>query len=349
MESTKSVRAVLLAIALLVILLAAWETFWRMDGYPASPDDNRHLWAENRGKLKHLGAKDHVLIGSSRVLFDIQLDEWEEVTGRRPIQLAIAGGTPTPVFDDIVNNTEFNGTILMGITPFLFFFGAEPGYDFYDHPAGWAEHFHKRTYAQRFNHWMGKPLQRTFAFLENDEDVFYNDLDLKTIINRIPLKGRVPSMPPFPWFQYLDEDRNITMLEKVTADTAYAGMIKRTWQFFISSGDPPDSAVVVAVRDEVIRMTIENLEKFRSRGGKVIFIRCPSSDWIRDVENMGFPRENFWDILLEHTGAPGYHFEDYPFMNKYVLPEWSHLATPDAKQFTTDLANQLIKDGVLGQ
>ena len=70
------------------------------------------------------------------------------------------------------------------------------------------------------------PAQMTLACLENDEDVFYNDLDLRTLIDRIPLKGRAPSMPPFPWFQYLDKDRNMTMFERVAQDTAYAGMIK---------------------------------------------------------------------------------------------------------------------------
>ena len=30
-------------------------------------------------------------------------------------------------------------------------------------------------------------------------------------------------------FQHVDDERNITMLWKVSADTAYAGKIKRTW------------------------------------------------------------------------------------------------------------------------
>jgi hypothetical protein len=52
-------------------------------------------------------------------------------------------------------------------------------------------------------------------------------------------------------------------------------------------------------------------------------------------------------VLLENTGAKGYHFQDYDFMSKYELPEWSHLATPDAKVFTRDLVRQMLSDGVL--
>ena len=154
-------------------------------------------------------------------------------------------------------------------------------------------------------------------------------------------------MPPFPWFQYMDDHRQITMLEKVTTDTAYAGMIKRTWQFFIAGGPPPDSTMMANAKAAVLEMTKTSLDRFRARGGQVIFVRCPSSDWFRMVENAGFPRAAYWDVLLQTTGAPGYHFEDYEFMRKYTPPEWSHLATPDAKIFTKDVIAQMQKDGVL--
>lgn len=347
MSSQLLSRSAVAAIVLALVFLTVWELHWRSEGYPASPDDNRHLWAEQRAKVNALDSGDFILIGSSRVFFDIQLDEWEQVTGKRPIQLAIAGGTPTPVFQDIVDNSDFNGTIIFGVTPPLFFMGAQPGIDFWDHPASWVEHYHTRTYADRWNHLVGKPAQYTLACLENDEDVFYNDLDLRTLINRIPLKGRVPEMPPFPWFQYVDKDRNITMLEKVTQDTAYAGMIKRTWQFFITGGPPPDSAMVFGAKAAVMDMTMTYLERFRERGGNVVFIRCPSNDWFREIENMAVPRALFWDDLIRSTGAPGYHFEDYDFMSKYECPEWSHLDSPDARQFTLDVASQMLKDGAL--
>jgi hypothetical protein len=340
-------RSARLAVILLIPMLVAWEWHWRGEGYPRSPDDNRHLWAENRASVSRFGPEDVVLLGSSRVFYDIQLDEWEAVTGRRPFQLAIAGSSPMPVLQDILENTDFNGTLLIGVSPPLYFLGAGPGLDFWDRPVTWVEHFHDRTFAQRFNHWVGKPFQMSFAFLENDEDEFYNDLDLRTLVNRIPLKGRVPEAPPFPYFGYVDADRNMTMLDAVTSDTSYAGKIKRTWQYFIAGGPPPDSAWVVQQRETVLQMSVDYLERFRARGGQVIFVRCPSSGWFRMVENMGFPRAHNWDVLLEQTGARGYHFEDYPFLNKYEPPEWSHLATPDARQFTTDLVTQMKKDGVL--
>ncbi|GAA4955169.1 hypothetical protein GCM10023314_31110 [Algibacter agarivorans] len=45
--------------------------------------------------------------------------------------------------------------------------------------------------------------------------------------------------------------------------------------------------------------------------------------------------------------CPGYHFEDYEFMSKYTLPEWSHMNAEDAKTYTKDMVNKLISDGHL--
>lgn len=347
MQYSLSPRSVWLALAILVPAIVIWEWHWRSDGYPRSPDDNKHLWAENRGKVKNMGPDDVVLIGSSRVFYDIRLDVWEEVTGRKPLQLAMAGSSPMPALIDIVDKTDFNGTLLIGVTPPLYFLGAGPGMNFWDRPYKWIEHYHQRTYAQRFNHWVGKPFQASFAFLENDEDEFFNDLNLRTLIDRIPYKGRVEVPPPFPFFGYVDGDRNMTMLDKVTADTAYAGMIKRIWQYFITGGPPPDSAWVVQQRAKVLELSVDYIDRFRARGGNVVFVRCPSSEWFLMVEDAGFPREHNWDVLLEQTRAPGYYFQDYDVLNKYSPPEWSHLSTPDAKTFTRDLVTLMQKDGVL--
>ena len=50
------------------------------------------------GRAAQAGAGDHddvVIVGSSRILFDTDLDVWEEMTGRRPLQLALVGHEST--------------------------------------------------------------------------------------------------------------------------------------------------------------------------------------------------------------------------------------------------------------
>jgi hypothetical protein len=100
-------------------------------------------------------------------------------------------------------------------------------------------------------------------------------------------------------------------------------------------------------RVAVIGFVKQMLDQFKARGGKVILVRCPSQAMFYGAENGGFPRDKYWDALLDAADVPGYHFEDYEFMNRYTLPEWSHLSAPDARQFTTDFVRQLKADGLL--
>jgi len=63
------------------------------------------------------------------------------------------------------------------------------------------------------------------------------------------------------------------------------------------------------------------INKIRSRGGTVIFVRPPSSNGILEREKR-FPRKQYWDRLLEYTNTPGIHFADYPATANLSCPEW---------------------------
>ena len=58
-----------------------------------------------------------MIIGSSRILWDSNLDVWEEMTGRRPIQLALPGTNPRQFLEDFANDSSFNGFLVVGVTP----------------------------------------------------------------------------------------------------------------------------------------------------------------------------------------------------------------------------------------
>lgn len=330
-----------IAILLSVLLLGYWEFNARSNGYIAVIDDNKSLWADTYAQLEKSSSNDIVFLGSSRVHFDIQLDEWEAETGIRPIMLASDGTTPTPIFQDIVNNTDYTGTVIIGITPGLFFTPNIRETFFWNRAAVRLEQYYDGTYAQYLNHLVSIPLEETFAFLNGNEEDWNDDLDLKTILAQIKVGNRASSpVPPFYNFAKVDMDRNTTMFEKTKTDTAFANTIIKVWNFF-GSGAPP------AVKEPVIGLYNELIPKFEARGGNVVFLRCPSSGGNRFGENMGIPRADFYDVFLKETNSTGFHFEDYDVLNKYNCPEESHLYTPDAKQFTTDLAKIMIKEGAI--
>ena len=334
-------KTLLIAAILSFSSLAAWELYWRAQGMEPTLDDDKALWAVQRAKVAGLSNSDVILTGSSRVLFDIQLDEWEEVTGRKPLQLASPGSSPLPVFRDLVRNTKFAGTIVVGVTPGIFFSTTFPGAFPWKRPQTKVDHFNSRTPAQRLNHQLSIPLQQSLVLMSASEEEWSDDIDLRALLGRIRMQKRTesPEFPPFYDFNHTRTDRNTTVANRVLEDTAFAGTIKKVWIFFGKGAPPPDKKSTMAY-------FLEDLEIFKERGGKVILVRCPSSGMLRQGEDMAFPKNVFWDELVQAAKVPHYYFADYPQLPS-ECPEWSHLSGPDAKKFTRGLLNIMIADGAL--
>ncbi|NQX76100.1 hypothetical protein [Gilvibacter sp.] len=337
-------KSFLLAVSLALIFLAAWEIYLRSTMKSVMViDDNQDLWAVQRHRVQDLTQDDVILTGSSRVLFNVQLDVWEQKIGRRPLQLANVGSSPLPVFHDLVNNTDFNGTILVGVSPGLFFSTTFPKAMPWEWPQSRVDHYHKRTYAQRSNHWLSMPLQKSFYFISAEEESGDDSVDLKAIVDRQTWGTRaIDSFPTTGNFGDIEADRNLRMTQLCATDTANARTIKNFWAA-IMKGDatrPPDI-------NGTTNFFLKDLEKFTARGGKVILLRSPSTGPVRLQENERLPRTIAWDSLVIKTKAPGYHFEDYPALSGFDCPEWSHLSGPDADIFTAALVDQMIADGVL--
>ena len=340
----------LIALGFATLSLTVWELYCRSEQYQIAPSDDKDLWSHQRAKVDKLTQEDIVIIGSSRAMFNFQLDEWEKEQGNKPINIAAAGSTVLPVFKDIVNNSQFNGTLIVGVTPPLYWAPQSPDVIPFNRIQKWVNHYHKRTYADKFNHFIAKNgPQKAFSFLTTSNERFYNELDLRSLIERIPTAKRIPDLPPFPILYQVNDDRNAKLMPQVATDTNYANEITTFWSTVLT---PPtnskiSSEIIDDNRKTITKETAELVQKLKNRGGKVIFVRCPSQNKVREIEKTYFPRNTYWDDLVSSSGVPAYHFEDYPFMDKYTLPEWSHLATSDAKSFTKDFVNQLIKDKLL--
>lgn len=336
-------QSLIIAVSISIIAIGFWEFYWRNQGKIPDLDDNKDLWAVQRAKVDKLSEKDVILMGSSRVLFDFQLNEWEAETGVRPIQLATAGASPLPIFHDIVNNTTYNGTILVGVTPGLFFSTTYPEAGPWKRAQNRVNYFEDRTYAQRLNHWLSLPLQKNLALVSTSEEGWSDDIDLKSLLNTMSTNSRtqIPQYPPFSAFQYIEEDRNNPMSEKTATDTAFANSIKAAWKFVIMGNkNPPE-------REATTNFFVADAKKFIERGGNLILVRCPSSGWIKEGENKFFSRTEFWNPLVEASKAHAYYYEDYNQFKNLECPEWSHLSAPDAQFFTTEIVKIMKTDGIL--
>jgi hypothetical protein len=330
------------ALVLSIAGISFWEIYWRSQGRVPDIDDDKNLWADQRAKVKNLSNDDVILTGASRVLFDIQIYEWEKITGKRPLQLATVGSSPLPILKDIVENTDFKGTVLVGVTQGAFFSSTDEKAGTWRRPMQRIKHYNNRTYAQRLNHFLSMPMQKNFVFVATSENEWASDIDLKSLIGRLSFGNRTgeETEPPFYQFDLIDENRNNRMTGKTAQDTAFAGTVKKVWAFSGRKKREPQ-------KDLTIDFFSRYADKLTARGGKVILLRCPVTGLLKEREDERFPRKEFWDELLQRSGVRGYNFEDYEQFRNLECPEWSHLSADDADYFTREIVKIMINDGAL--
>src|SRR3954470_12273909 len=108
-------RGIIVSVIVAVfIAVAAWEVHVRSLGYEPTLNDTSDLWAEAR---RHVEPESIVLVGDSRIWFDMDLDQLQQGLGKRPIQLGLAGGCGYPVLADLANDEHFHGTVVCSIVP----------------------------------------------------------------------------------------------------------------------------------------------------------------------------------------------------------------------------------------
>lgn len=321
-------RITILALLVFIVSMAAWEWYWRdfgsMPGYRNSDGE----WAEQRRRIDQGEGDATVLIGASRVLFDVQLPAWESLTNERPIQLAIEGTSPVPMLEDLAADPDFTGRLLVGVAPDIFFTG-------FAYRGSVLPYYQKQGPSQRSGSWISKhALEPYFAFYEPD-------FSLNTVVRRQAWPLR-PGMKPNTRVRKLmvqQADRNSRMWDKVVNDAAYRALVRSIWAEDFGSMPPnldtPEKRQKAS--DEQIAKASAAVAKLRARGVPVVFVRLPSSGAYYDNEQKFMPRAQTWDLLIKRSGAPGIHFEDHEQLQGYDLPEWSHLSGPEADRLTVQL------------
>jgi hypothetical protein len=326
------------AVLIFAVLLGGWEAYWRAYGVHPSITNSYGLWALQRRRIDAGEGAATVLLGSSRVLFDIQLPVWERLAGRRPIQLAIEGTSPLPFLENLAGDPRFTGHVLVGVAPDLFFSG-------YEYRGGVLSYMRKESPSQRIGQWLSMHLIEPYFASDGW------DYALETVLARQPW----PARPGKRWFTEVrnlsetEADRNTHLWSKVGDDLQYREMARNIWrEGFEPSADDPTPEEAAKTANEQIERAVKAVTKLRARGVQVLFVRMPSIGEYLAFENREFPRARTWDKLLAATGAPGIHFEDYrelrPDVQGYYLPEWSHMVRADGERVTAALYRIIARD-----
>ncbi|MCO6479990.1 MAG: hypothetical protein J5I94_25355 [Phaeodactylibacter sp.] len=337
METTKMARAALLSLAIATVFLLAWEGFWRSRGFIPTYNDDKALWAVKRKEVYEPQGGATVFIGSSRIKFNLDIPTWEKITGEQAVQLALVGTSPILTLQDLAEDENFTGKLVVDVTEPLFF-SQNPA--FHQSAKESVAYYHKQTPAEKASSAISLALESRLAFLEERR------FSLNTLLNDIPLPNRpgVFQFPAFPkGFEWNTFGRQTYMSDMFLSDSAAIKRQTDIWAMLIMGN--PEPPIAGKELDGVLAGIKASVDKIRSRGGKVIFVRTPSSGPMEAAEQKGFPREQYWGRLLNITNAPGIHYKDYPETAHYICPEWSHLSPRDAVDYTHQLVKQLGEKG----
>ncbi|HEX3895198.1 MAG TPA: hypothetical protein VHW73_03220 [Rudaea sp.] len=324
------------ALSLFIMLMAAWELYWRSQGAVAGYYNSNAEWAQQRRRIDAGEGGKTILVGSSRILFDVQLPVWEKATGERPIQLAIEGTSAVPVLEDLAADPNVTGRIVVGVASDLFFTGFAFRGDV-------VPYFHKESPSQRVGNWLSREfIEPYFAF-----DDF--DFALGAVLKRQPWPARtdVPNRFDVRKLLVQDADRNSTLWSKLETDIEYRDLARSIWAQHFDGPPPPSMDTpekLQKIIDTQIQRAVDAVAKLRARGVPVLFVRPPTAGRYLEFDNKVFAREHTWDLLLARTGAPGIHFADYPELQGYELPEWSHMKKAEAERFTQALVAIIGRD-----
>lgn len=332
-------RGITVIVVLIVMAAtAAWELHVRSIGYAPTLNDTDDLWVQARRAVQ---PESVVIIGESRPLFDLDLDELEKGLGKRPVQLAIAGSCAYPMLADLADDERFHGTVICSIVPGMFF---APGGPLLETSEKALKRYRNQTLAQRASHHLGMFLEEHVAFLKQE------DLTLAILLQKLPIPNRPnaqvpPTFPPY--FQTVDRERRMRMTENCAQPGELQTRIQQIWLPLFTPPPPPSyvpkdvfGANMHKAIDARFQDTAKAVEKLRARGGKIVFVRFPNSGELRALEDRLNPRSRDWERLKD-TKTPGIYFEDYPELSSFTCPEWSHLSAGDSVEFSKRLVPHL--------
>ena len=335
----RGITVVVVIIVLAVVM--AWELYARANGYGPTLNDNQDLWTLRR---RQVGPESIVIVGDSRGWFDVDLDELQKGLGRRPIQLAMGGSCAYPVLQDLASDQTFHGTVICSFVPRLFL--APPGTPPMERGEKAVRRYQSQTLAQRASEYLAFPLEEHVAFLKQE------DLGLDALLQQLRIPNRpgalVPPRLP-PYFGTVDRERRARMIE-ACAEPGSA-LAKKIQQIWIPLFTPPPAPTFIPkdvffaemknAIEQRFRDVAAAVQKIRARGGKIVFVRCPHSGGLKQLEDRETPRAQTWDPLLKMTGAPGIYYSDFADLAGFTCPEWSHLSAGDSVEFSKRLIPHL--------
>ena len=320
-------RIALGAVLAVAVGVVALEANARRIGLHAGDLDNSEVeWVKERARSQEA---DVAIVGDSRILFDTNLDRFEALTGVRPVQLAIHGTSALTLLEDVADNPNFHGLLIVGLADTMFF---QP----FDGYGGYVRHRNDfKSPSGRIGIEIDHVLQRRLAFLDSN-------YRLSVLAHRLDKDYRPGVEGPLDdiWkIQEVGEHRQTWMWDRIERPGPLQAHARWAWKGFKEKF--PFTPKLIASGQARAKKAVDAI---RARGGDVVFVRPPSGPQLRVNEEAQVPKARGWDVLLRNTHSVGVHFDDLPAsVQGLTLPEYSHLTRKCAIVFTDAYVRRLVQ------
>jgi hypothetical protein len=301
-----------IALSLLFVLLFLWEGAWRARGFVPMMADSPALWANVRRQVK---PDSVVIIGSSRSAVGIDPRLYEQLTGKKTLQLSITAASPLPVLKHFAADESFKGTIICELVENAILIG-------YDEPRS------QMYINESKNESLVRLLEfRADSFLQQHLVSAMPELNPYQVLKSV-FSGELPHPPHV--YMYPDRTR-LSDFSKVDVQKVIANGLKGVTNL----GQGRFSKTLFM---EMAAKMEEDVRRIQSRGGRVVFVRMPTSGVQWSHTEVVAPKVEFWDAFAAQTSAITIHFKDYPELADIDCPDYSHIDKRDVPRFTTALA-----------
>ena len=310
------------AIGIAISLIGISEIFWRSHGHKPSVVLDKHLWAYHRQSVSN-SPDQVVLIGTSRMRFGFSTETFRHrFPKHRLAMLAVNGRYPMATLRDLSDNPRFKGTVICDVA-MSYFDDAR-----FNDQQELVDHCHATRKHQLF-----EPVVR--AWLQDRFVVLNPNVSVQHIVKEILRYRRLPE-PRFVTTRFDGSGHADYAWRRIQEQRREE---ERTKSSFPRKANSFSWKNVAAVRKMVSRIN-EN-------GGKVVFVRFPSTGEHWSSWDRRFPKREFWDRLKEMTGATTVHFIDVPKMTELECPDGVHLDYRDSPRFTSTLIDEVVARGPL--
>lgn len=323
------------AIAIAILFLI--EVGLRHHGMKPVNTDTKELWAAQRARASALGRDALILVGASRIQLGMDLEVLKSNLQLKPVQLAIDGTSFLPILEDLVADPSITGTLIVSLNTGVIGKSKERFKS-----TEWLE-FYNREYRGLFSPAIEKRLKAKVKSLSN---IYSSGIPLPRLFRSALGREPVPR-------DYLitdaqrERDADYTLVQQ---PAFYLARVLRHLGKHVYIGGRTTLAQAIQEIRKAIPSGLrkkrqpanfvyinELTQRLRQRGGRVVFVRFPTSGLVWEIDQARLPKEYDWDQFARYSLAPTIHFMDYPEL-QYQLADGSHLDQSQKQAFTRSLA-----------